>query len=485
MGRTSGILLPVYSLPGRGGIGALGHGAMEFLDFLKSSGVGVWQMLPLGPTGFGDSPYSPLSSFAGNPWFVDPELLWEQGLITRQQLDALPEGGGRVNYRRVMSGRQRLLESAFSAALESRREELEHFLDSADRDLQGYIVYSVLKENNRLAPWYEWPEASQDFDRLCRKTLCGHRERALFYAFCQLEFRRQFSALKARAAELGIALMGDIPFYAAADSADVFSSRELFRLDRTGRPAAVAGVPPDYFSADGQLWGNPLYRWDAMAKDGYGWWMRRVAAAAEMFDIIRLDHFRAFDSYWSVKAGEPTARNGRWLRGPGRRFITRLRESFPGTRFVAEDLGDLGDSVKSLLGFSGFPGMKVLQFGFYEGSNSEYLPHNHTANTVAYTGTHDNDTTAGWLKGLSPGDREFCREYLGSASVDSLIRAAYRSVAELAVVPMQDWLGLGSAARTNTPGTGVGNWQWRLRKKELTPELAQRIRRMGGTYSRL
>ena len=406
MERMSAILLPVTSLPSRGGIGTLGREASHFLSFLKRSGVEVWQMLPLGPTGYGDSPYSPLSSFAGNPYLIDPVLLHEDGLLKDE--DFFPVAAckyGDVDYGWVYETRFIMLEAAWRRGREMLAEEFSVYRRTCSQDIRNYALYSAFKERNGMTAWYTWKGPERSIRTADQAIDDGIRERAEFYEFCQFLFDRQFTAFRKQAQDMGIQLMGDIPFYAAADSADVWADPECFRLFEDGAPREVAGVPPDYFSEDGQLWGNPLYNWDFLKKQDYEWIRRRIAATADKFDIIRLDHFRGYDTYWCVQAGEETAKIGKWEQGPGREFVDMLSASFPHTVFIAEDLGDLSESVVELLKYSGYPGMKVLEFGFYEDSVSGYLPHNHSKNCIVYTGTHDNDTAGGWLAEVSEKDR--------------------------------------------------------------------------------
>jgi 4-alpha-glucanotransferase len=486
--RAAGILLHPTSLPGPFGIGDLGPAAERFLDWAQAGGQSLWQVLPLGPSGAGNSPYTSISAFAGNPLLISPERLIEENLLGRDALWHAPGfPPGRVDYASVKAWKEPLLRDAWQgfrrAAPAELRDALAAFLSAPAQApwLADWARFAALKARFGERPWTDWgPDlAFRDPDTLAAADEELSDEIA-FHGFVQFLFFRQWAHVRDLARARGILLVGDIPIYAAHDSADVWANQELFELDGTGRPTAVAGVPPDYFSATGQLWGNPLYRWDLLEEKGYAWWIARIRSSLAACDLLRIDHFRAFSAYWSVPAVDRTALGGRWVPGPGRRLFDAAREALGALPILAEDLGDIDDDVRELLAALGFPGMKILQFGFY-GADSDYLPHRHTPNCVVYTGTHDNDTARGWYAALKPEERERVWDYLGCDGREvewALIRAAYGSVAERAIVPLQDVLGLGSEARMNTPSEPAGNWCWRAPADAWRPELAERLRRM-------
>ena len=491
--RASAVLLHISSLPGPYGVGTLGRRAFEFVDFLKKAGQKYWQMLPIGPTGYGDSPYQTGSAFAGNPYFIDLELLAQEGLLSREEIGSVfwGEDDGRVDYGALYRGRLPLLAKACERGWERDRTAVAAF-EEKNGWLADYALFMALKRHFDMKPWYEWPEEELRL-RSSPEKLAHYRallrEDVRVFTYIQFLFFRQWDALRAYAAEQGIGLIGDVPIYVPLDSADVWAGSEYFQLDEQRRPRAVAGVPPDYFTADGQLWGNPLYDWDRMKAEGYGWWIKRMEAAVRLYDKVRIDHFRGLESYWAVPYGEETARGGRWCKGPGEDFIRVLKERFaPGT-VIAEDLGVLTPEVLELMKFSGYPGMKVLQFAFDSREPSSYLPHCYNSNCVCYTGTHDNATLRQWMQEAAPEDVAFAREYFripeGSSFCEGVIRGGMRSVAELFVAPMQDWLELGGEARMNRPGhLGGGNWCWRMREGCLGDELAGRMARMTWMYGR-
>jgi len=472
--RAAGILLHPTSLPGRFGIGDIGPMAERFLDWLQSAGQSVWQVLPLGPTGHGSSPYGALSSFAGNPLLISPEKLVEEGLAPQAVLEGVPDfPADRVDWDRVREWKEGFLRAAWGVASGSARvrEELEAFRQAPEQQhwLHDWCLYAARLAVGRDA----------DRDELAHEIA--------FHEFVQLVFFRQWDRLHWEARRRGIALFGDVPIYVSPGGADFESHRELFALDAEGRAIEVAGVPPDFFSQTGQLWGYPLYRWDRMAQDGYAWWVERLRAAFRLTDIVRLDHFRAFAAYWAVPAGETTAVNGRWRRGPGKKLFDAVRGALGNVPLVAEDLGTITPDVKRLLARLGIPGMKVLQFAFYE-ADSPYLPHRHVGNGVVYTGTHDNDTTRGWWRTLDADARGRVRDYLGTTGDEiewDLIRAAYASVADRAIVPLQDVFGLGSEARMNTPAEAEGNWSWRAREEDFANDRNATLRRLADLAGRL
>lgn len=499
-GRAAGILLHVSSLPGPFPIGDLGPSATRFLDWARAAGQSLWQILPLGPTGAGDSPYGGASAFAGNPSFVSPELLVEEGWVSAAEVDAArmpPTGAGAA----PTGWKDRILRRAFerfrSAAPAALRSEFEAFRAATESAywLADWSLYSALKVRAGGSAWISWEPrlASRDPEALAE----ARRELADEIAFAELSqflFFRQWSRVRREAASRGIRIVGDLPIYVSHDSADVWAHRDLFALGADGRPERVAGVPPDYFAKTGQLWGYPVYQWDVIARDGWTWWIERLRANLNRTDAVRIDHFRGFASFWEVPAGEPTALNGRWTQGPGRALFDAARRVLGPLPVIAEDLGLITPDVTRLLDETGFSGMKVLQFAFSE-DDSPHLPHHHPVNAVVYTGTHDNDTTSGWASALTDAERERLRLYAGAAgveggavdavsAVDALIRTAYASVARWAIVPMQDVLGLGTMARMNTPGMGPGNWTWRASDEEFSDSDAGRLRRLAEVTGR-
>jgi 4-alpha-glucanotransferase len=487
--RRAGLLLHPTSFPGPYGIGDLGPEAAEVLDWAAGAGFSLWQVLPLGPTGPGHSPYGSPSAFAGNPLLVSPQRLADDGLLPRRLLgDVPPFPTDEVDFPRVIAWKEGVLRASWGHVRErppaGLEEELRGFAAAPEQQpwLEDWALFCAIKEASGGRPWTEWPapiarrqpEALADARRELAEEIAYHR-------YLQLLFARQWGEVRSQARRLGIRILGDLPMYVALDGADVWAHPELFRLDAAGRPTEVAGVPPDYFSATGQRWGNPLYRWDRMEADGFAWWIARVRANLGLADLLRLDHFRGFAGYWEIAAGEPTAAAGHWVQGPGVRFFAALREALGELPLIAEDLGEITPEVRELRSRLGLPGMKVLQFAFGE-ADSEHAPHRHDPGTVAYTGTHDNDTAAGWFASVSGAERGRFLAYFGEGgepAARKLVRAAFTSVADLAVVPLQDLLGLGSEARMNTPGGGEGNWRWRARREHFTAELAAWVRRLG------
>lgn len=489
--RTSGILLPLSSLPSPHGIGSLGEEAYRFVDFLKAAGQHYWQILPMGPTGCGDSPYQSFSSFAANPYFVDLDLLAGEGLLSEAEIGAAPSGGdpGAVDYGALFQSRIPLLRLAAERAAPGGAEFGAFESENADW-LGEYALFMALKEEHGMAPLRDWPEPLRlrcpDALREAETRLAG---RVRFWKTVQFWFFRQWDALRRYAHENGVEIVGDLPIYVSPDSADLWARPELFQVDGKLRPTEVAGCPPDAFSPEGQLWGNPLYDWDRLERDGFSWWVRRLGHWARVCDVVRIDHFRGFESYYAVPGGDATAAGGRWRKGPGLRFVEAVRAGVPGVRILAEDLGFLTPDVKKLLRDSGFPGMKVLQFAFDSREKSDYLPYRYERNCVVYTGTHDNTTTEDWQRSAPPEDAAYARRYLGVKDPEDftcgMIRAALGSVADTCIVPMQDYLRLGAGARMNTPGTMGGNWRWRVSKAALTPELAAGIRSLAELYGRI
>jgi len=495
--RHCGILLHPTSLPGRFGIGSLGQEAHRFVEFLAEARQSLWQVLPLGPTGYGDSPYQSFSAFAGNPLLIDLELLRRDGLLTQAELEeppAFPED--RVDYGAVIPWKEGLLTTACrrwsGAAGAAERAELAAFRERERAWLPDFALFMALKRHyfgQGIAVWNRWPAeiARRDPEAVRRLRQGDVAEAVRELEIQQFLFFRQWAALKQAAGAQGIRLIGDIPIFVAFDSADVWANQGLFRLTPALEPEVVAGVPPDYFSTTGQLWGNPLYRWDRLAADGYRWWLDRVRSALRLVDLVRLDHFRGFQACWEVKAGRPTAERGRWVKGPGAAFLAALQEELGSLPLIAEDLGVITRPVERLRDRFGLPGMKVLQFAFGSYSTNAFLPHNFDPRCVVYTGTHDNDTTLGWYRSESEKTRDQVRRYLARDGSDiswDLVRLAFASVADMAVVPLQDLMKLGTEARMNFPSKAQGNWQWRFRAPMLTPEISGRLRELALLYGR-
>lgn len=466
------------SLPNDQGIGVLNEAVDHFLDALKASGITNWQVCPLGPTGYGDSPYQCFSSFAGNPYLIDLKALVDAGLLVQHdlnELQALPRE--HVDYGWLYVTKWPVLFRAFATAKAAKFKKLpwgefKAFRKAQSSWLDGYALFMALKDHYEGQPWWTWAREHRFLKRAQVAALpASVTDKAEAYAFFQYLFYGQWNRVRAAARQRGIQLIGDTPIFVARDSADVWSCPELFQIDQeTGVPLAVAGVPPDYFSADGQLWGNPLYDWDRHAAEGYAWWLRRLKANFELCDIVRIDHFRAFDTYWSIPATATTAKTGEWKKGPGLGFFKAIKAALPDARLIAEDLGDLFESVRVLRDACGLPGMSILQFAFGGDATNLYLPDNLVANAVVYPGTHDNNTTLGWYAAASPKEQEHVRQYLkvdGREIGWDFIRAAYASVSRLAIIPLQDLMSLGASARFNTPGVAAGNWQWRYTAAQL------------------
>lgn len=481
--RRSGILMHISSLPGPGGIGSLGKEAYAFADFLKASGMAVWQVLPLGPTGYGESPYQSSSVFAGNPMLISCAALREAGLVAYDDGEEFtPDDPERVDYPAVRESKEKLLRRCFAQSEGKLQKELAAFRRE-NPWVEDFALFTALKARYGGVMWTKWPDREvrrrqpAALER-CRRELDGEIR---YHLFCQYLFFRQWFALKRYCNGLGIRLFGDMPIYVAEDSADTWTRPEAFQLDGEGVPKRVAGVPPDFFSADGQLWGNPLYRWFSLRLHGYGWWVERMAAMAKMYDIVRIDHFIGFANYYSVPQGAPNARTGKWIIGPGKSLFRTLERKIPGLNIVAEDLGCVNDRVRRLLTAVGYPGMRVLSFGFGGGEDNPHLPANYVTNSVVYTGTHDNDTVRGWIDTADDAALAQARQLLGFDKPEdgpaAFVRAVLASRADTAMIPMQDVLGLGGWARMNRPGTIGNNWLWRMAPGAATPELAQRLRR--------
>ncbi len=492
--RKSGILLPVFSLPSPYGIGTFGKEAYRFIDFLKAAGQSFWQLLPLHPTGYGDSPYQSFSSFAGNPYFIDPERLCEEGLLLPEELSGADSGGApvRVDYGALYRRRFPLLKAAFRRFKQKPHAEFEAFCIREDAWLSDYALFMALKDAAGGAPWTEWetPLKFRDGAAL-EEAREKFRDEQRFYRFLQFQFFRQWQELKGYARAQGVSIIGDMPMYVAHDSADVWGSPEEFLLDENRTPTVVAGCPPDAFSEKGQLWGNPIYNWKYMGEQvpRYSWWRRRLAHALQLYDVVRIDHFRGFEAYYAIPYGAKDAMNGGWRPGPGMELFRCLQAELGELPIIAEDLGFLTPEVKRLLKDAGFPGMKVLQFAFDSREQNDYLPHNFERHAVVYIGTHDNDTLLGWEQHAAPEDVAFARRYLhvtaGETLSDCMIRAALASVADTCILMPQDFLRLPSEARINTPSTLGNNWCWRLTPGMLDEEAAHRLRELTALYGRL
>ena len=491
--RRSGILMPISSLPGKYGIGTFSKEAYAFVDFLKDAGQKLWQILPLGSTGYGDSPYQSFSTFAGNPYFIDLDALVKEGLLTQEECEALDWGESEdaVDYGKLYTSKFQILRLAFSRADLKKNKEFFAFIARNREWVIDYALFMAIKNAHDGICFHRWEE-----DLVIRKEAAleqcrrDYEEDILFYEFLQYVFDKQWKALKEYANESGIKIVGDVPIYVALDSADLWANPELFQLDKKNIPSAVAGVPPDAFSKTGQLWGNPLYRWDYHKATGYAWWIKRMNHCFELYDVVRIDHFRGFESYYSIPAGAKNAMKGKWEIGPGTDLFDALEEALGKKEVIAEDLGLLTPEVAKMVKATGYPGMKVFQFAFYENSDSEYLPQNHVENSVVYTGTHDNQTTLGWYLDLAKEDRDFLEEYTGITSWKNvcavMIRYAMMSVAKTCIIPMQDYLELDDSARMNEPGTTGKNWKWRM-KKDTTAQyeqLASRIKTLVNRYGR-
>ena len=483
--------MPLFSLPSPYGIGTMGSAAKEFVDFLKAAGQTYWQMLPVGPISYGDSPYQSFSSYAGNPYYVDLDILIDDGLLTKDEVDSADMGDDptKVDYGKLYENRIGLLRKAAERGIPGDRKALDAFIKEKAW-LPDYALFMALKQHFDSRPWFEWPD--EDI-RLHKPEACAEwRDRLSddveLYQYIQFLFYRQWAQLKAYANDAGISIIGDLPIYVAMDSADIWSEPQWFLLDEKNIPAEVAGVPPDLFSEDGQLWGNPLYDWDAITKDGFGWWIRRIAGAAELFDRIRIDHFRGIESYYAIPYGEVNAKNGRWVKGPGSALVDALKEHFPELDFIAEDLGYTTPEVRKLLEDSGFPGMKLLECAFDAMDIKAFRPHNFSTNCICYTGTHDNHTLAGWLQIAEEDELSAAIRYFGLNKKEGFARGVIRggmsSVAGLFIAQMQDWLELGDEARINSPGIPDGNWTWRMKPGAATGTLAKEIAEMTALYGR-
>jgi 4-alpha-glucanotransferase len=502
--RSSGILLHPTSLPGRFGIGDLGDEAYRFVDFLAASNQSLWQVLPLGPTGFGDSPYQCFSAFAGNTLLISPERLVREGLLSAEDLARAPHfSEDKVDFGNVIKFKSALLREAFErfkqTADESLRSYFEHFSGQASSWLEDYALYRALKDAQGGKAWNEWePGLARRDPAALGRAREELREQVDAQKFYQFLFFKQWAALKAYCHEHSVKLVGDIPIFVARDSADVWMNPDEFKLDEAGNPLVVAGVPPDYFSATGQLWGNPIYHWERMLADGFRWWIERVRATLRIFDIVRIDHFRGFAASWEIPGGDKTAERGRWVNVPGRELFTAIKHALGDLPIIAEDLGVITPDVEALRDDFELPGMRILQFAFGGDTKNSDLPHNYIRNSVVYTGTHDNDTTVGWFTSVAGAgstrdkeqierERNFCLDYLNSDATEihwNFIRALLASVADTAIIPLQDLLGLGPEARMNLPNSTEGNWAWRYKAGALTDEVGERLKRLTQVYGR-
>lgn len=497
MNRTAGILLPITSLPSKYGIGGFSKSAYDFVDWLKEAGQCYWQILPLVPTSYGDSPYQSFSTYAGNPYMIDLDALIDEGVLTKEEVDAEDFGDdpSDVDYEKIYNSRYKLLRLAYERSNVSQNEAYNQFVAEQAWWLKDYALFMAVKNFFGGVCWTEWP---QDI-RLRYGYSVEYYQRELYFdiefqQYMQYVFFKQWTALKQYANDQGVKIIGDIPIYVAMDSADVWSKPELFYLDEENVPIEVAGCPPDGFSATGQLWGNPLYRWDYHRNTGFDWWMGRLSHCFKMYDVVRIDHFRGFDEYYTIPYGEDSAINGKWKNGPGMELFWKLQECLGEQKVIAEDLGYMTDSVRELVKESGFPGMKVFEFAFDSrdsGSANDYLPHNYIENCVAYTGTHDNETLTGWFQSIDDKEREMARKYVCAEDVPAdkiywrFICEVLKSHAAMCIVPLQDYLGLDNSARTNQPSTVGKNWRWRVTEEQLSENLQEKIREVTRRYGRL
>jgi 4-alpha-glucanotransferase len=494
IGRAAGILLHPTSLPGRFGIGDLGPAANDFVEWLSDAHQSLWQILPLGPTSYGNSPYASLSAFAGNTFLISPKKLVDDGLLDKNELDDAPEFPlDKVDYGKVFDWKTRLYAKAYrgyrSRDQSKLQSEFEEFCSEKGSWLDDYALFLALKQTQGGRPWFEWPIKFKLRDErtisIAVAQLAPIIDEQKFYQFL---FFRQWNALKTYANERGLKIIGDIPIFVALDSADVWSRPEQFKLNGDGSPKVVAGVPPDFFSKTGQLWGNPIYDWQAMQRDGFGWWIARFRHALKLTDIVRVDHFRGFAAAWEVPGKDKTAEHGEWVKVPGHALFSEVERRFGKLPVVAEDLGVMTPEVETLRNSFDFPGMRILEYAFSGDAKNRDLPHNYVPNTAAYVGTHDNDTAVGWWNSIGENEREYCLKYIAAADAEinwQLIRLLYSSVADVAIVQMQDVLGLGSDARMNTPATENGNWEWRLTEGSLTDVAAARLKELSLIYGRV
>lgn len=489
--RSSGILMHITSLPSPYGIGTFGKEAYEFVDFLVKAGQSYWQILPIGPTGAGDSPYQSFSTFAGNPYFIDLDLLREEELLKKEDYENVDFGDNpeKVDYEKMFYNKMPVLRIAFENSKEKYKSEIKKFKTENKAWLDDYALYMAVKSEFDLKSWQEW---DADIKLRSKKALKHYKEilkeEIEYWTFLQYVFFKQWTALKNYANTNGVKIIGDIPIYVAEDSADTWANSEVFMLNKEKKPISVSGCPPDAFSVTGQLWGNPIYDWSYLEKTGYKWWIERIKGNITLYDVTRIDHFRGFESFWQVPYGELTAVNGEWVKGPGIKLFNAVKEELGEVNIIAEDLGYLTQEVLDFRDASGYPGMKVLEFAFDTREESDYLPHNYEKNCIVYTGTHDNDTVMGWFESAKKSDTEFAKRYLKLNKKEGynwgFIRGALSSVSKLAVAQIQDYLGLGSEARMNIPSTLGGNWLWRVKKEYLNDRLAKKINKITKLYGR-
>lgn len=496
MKRAAGILMPIFSLPSKYGIGCFDEAAYKFVDWLQEAGQTYWQILPLGPTSYGDSPYQAYSTFAGNPYFISLQALINENVLKPEECEAVDFGSNpsEVDYEKQAAGKYALLRKAYERSNISQNNDYRNFVNDNYWWLNDYALFMAVKQRFNGKIWTEW---AGDIMLRHEYAMMYYNQELYFdiefQKYMQFKFYEQWGKLKKYANDRGIQIVGDIPIYVSLDSSDVWANPQLFQLDRDNKPTAVAGCPPDGFSATGQLWGNPLYRWDHHKQTNYQWWMTRLWSSFQMYDVVRIDHFRGFDEYYSVPAGEDTAINGHWEKGPGMSLFNRMFEYLGKRPVIAEDLGFMTESVKQLVKDSGFPGMKVLEFAFYADDlyGSDYMPHKHDKNSVVYTGTHDNETVAGWAKTVEAKDMDLIRTYLCdfTTPVEKLhipmVSAALRSNADTCIIPLQDYMGLDNSARVNTPGTATGNWRWRLQEGQIPAGLGTTVYKMTKAFCRL
>lgn len=497
MDRASGVLMAISSLPSKYGIGCFSESAYEFVDQLKEAGQKYWQILPLGPTGYGDSPYQSFSTYAGNPYYINLEELIEEGKLTAQECGSVDWGfsASYVDYAKIFESRFKLLKTAYTRS--DVKEDKEFIMYCQDNSwwLDDYALFMAIKDLYQGSSWDKWPEDI----RMRKKAALDYYKKELyfdieFYKYIQYKFSAQWSKLKEYANKQKISIIGDIPIYVAYDSADTWANPKLFQLNENNLPIAVAGCPPDAFASTGQLWGNPLYRWEYHKENGYSWWLKRIERSFELYDAVRIDHFRGFDEYYSIPYGDSTAENGHWEKGPGMELFAAIRKQIGNKLIIAEDLGFVTETVKKLVVQSGYPGMKVIEFAFDSrdtGCANDYLPHNYNRNCVVYTGTHDNETLVSWYKEISEKERKMLRDYLHDYMTPdeeiygSIIALAMRSVADICIIPIQDYLGLDNSARMNAPSTLGDNWKWRIQKNQFDKELQKNIKKMALMYGRI
>lgn len=494
--RQCGVLLPISSLPSKYGIGCFSKSAYEFVDALKEAGQSLWQILPLGPTSYGDSPYQSFSTFAGNPYFISLEELIEEGVLTKEECDSVDFGSKKecVDYAKIYRGRTVLLRKAYQRSNINENPAFHRFCEEQSGWLEDYALFMSVKDRFGGKPWSEWAEDI----RLRWQNALDYYRRELYFEiefqkYMQFKFREQWKNLKAYANEKGIRIIGDIPIYVAMDSADSWANPWLFKLDERNQPTQVAGCPPDGFSATGQLWGNPLYNWEVHRQSGFDWWVKRIAHCFDMYDVVRIDHFRGFDEYYAIPFGDTTAENGWWEKGPGMDLFRTISWRLGEKDIIAEDLGYMTDTVRQLVADSGYPNMKVIEFAFDErdtGNASDYLPHNYPRNCVVYTGTHDNETLVAWLRNITSAERKMVREYVNHPDgtdkeiCRDLICLVMQSVANLCIIPMQDYLGLDNRARINQPSTLGKNWKWRLKEGQFSRKLRREMAELAQRYGR-